>query len=337
MVHDFVGKVITVLGPVEPAALGAVLMHEHVYSDIDGMVEGPTPSDRADMIRAYGVPSMRRLNDYGCHAFVDATPIPMRAEPWFYREIAQSANLHIVKSTGFYREAASDESRPCGADVPHRWMDRRVVDGNVDEIADIMVREFEEGIAGSDMRPGIIKVASTRPTLTEAEAKAIQASAKAQRATGMAITTHAVGLGVAESQLNALEAAGADPTRVILGHTSRDIVETPWIVRRCMDRGATYLPTNLRMDGSPIHEKCLVDGIRRLFDEGYGDRLTLGLDWAFENEHGVFIPCSFMPPPPYVYMFTHTLPRMREMGLEEEAIERMLVGNPARLLPIQPV
>jgi predicted metal-dependent phosphotriesterase family hydrolase len=36
-------------------------------------------------------------------------------------------------------------------------------------------------------------------------------------------------------------------------------------------------------------------------------------------------------------MFTHALPRMRELGLEEEAIERMLVHNPARLLPVQEI
>jgi len=35
------------------------------------------------------------------------------------------------------------------------------------------------------------------------------------------------------------------------------------------------------------------------------------------------------------YMFRFTLPRIRELGLEEEAIEQMLVGNPARLLPLQ--
>jgi len=334
MASSVVGKVITVLGPVESAALGAVLMHEHVYSDIDGMVEGKTPAERVEMIRVYGVPFMKKLNEYGCHAFVDVTPIPMRAEPWVYKEVSAAANLHIIKSTGFYREAAGNEHRPCGANIPNRWMDKRAVDGSVGEIAEIMIREFEDGIAGSDVKPGIIKMASTLPDLTTAERKANQASAKAQRATGMAVTTHAVGLGVAKSQLDTLEAAGADPTRVILGHTNADVVETPWVVRECMDRGATYLLTNLRMDGDLRGQQRLVDAINRLFDAGYGDRLTLGLDWAFENEMGVFIPCSFMPPPPYVYMFTNALPRLRDLGLESEAIEWMLVRNPAHLLPI---
>jgi predicted metal-dependent phosphotriesterase family hydrolase len=34
-------------------------------------------------------------------------------------------------------------------------------------------------------------------------------------------------------------------------------------------------------------------------------------------------------------MFTHTLPRFRKLGLEESAIEQMMVANPARVLPVQ--
>jgi len=334
MVDAYTGKVMTVLGPIAPEQLGAVLMHEHVYGDIDGMVEGATPPDRVELLRAYCAPYLKRLRDYGCYAFVDCTPLPMRAEPWVYQEMSRSSGFNIIQSTGFYREAAANEFRPCGASVPHRWMDPRTVSGSVDEIADIMVGEFEGGIRGSDVRPGVIKLATTLVDLTDAERKSFQAGAKAQRATGMAITTHAVGLGVAKSQLDTLEAAGADPGRVMLGHTNSDIVETPWVVRQCMDRGATFLATNLRVDGDPRGLQRLVNELNRLFDHGYGDRLGLGLDWAFENEQGPFIPCSFMPPPPYIYMFTHALPRLRELGLCDAAIQLMLVDNPARLLPL---
>ncbi len=156
-----------------------------------------------------------------------------------------------------------------------------------------------------------------------------------QQRTGLCITTHAAGL-VAEAQLNLLE-AGADPSRVVLGHTGRVIVETPWVARQLMKRGATLLPTNLRVDGPIAGDRRLVNEIRRLFDDGLGDRIVLGLDWCFDDETGPFIPCSWMPGPPYIYMFTHTLPRFRELGLEEEAIERMLVYNPARLLPVRAV
>ena len=328
------GSAMTVGGPVSPDRLGAVLMHEHIYADIDGMHEGPTPPERVELLRGYCAPNLKRLNEYGCHAIVDATPIPLRAEPWVYEEMARTSGLNIILSTGFYREAEPNEGRPCGAGIAHRWLDSRVVDNDVGAIADIMVGEFEEGIRGSDVRPGIIKLASSSSEFTPGEEKALRAGALAQQRTGLAITTHVQGLGAAEAQLNLLEDAGADPSRVILGHTAHHVLHIPWVVRSLMQRGATFLLTNLRMDYSLDFNEGIVREIRRLFNDGFGDRLALGLDWAFENEQGVFIPCSFMPPPPYVYMFTNTLPWFRKLGLEEDAIETMLVHNPARLLPV---
>jgi len=334
MASQFAGKVITALGPIEPGETGAVLMHEHCYVDLNVAEEGPTPPERVELLRAYCAPFLNRLAGYGSYAICDPTPSPMRAEPWVYQELARLSGCHIILATGFYREAAADEARPCGGDIAHRWLDRRLLKGDVGLATEFMRAEFDEGIHGSAVRPGIIKLGSTLPEFTPGERTAFLAGARVQRATGLAITTHANGLGVAPAQLDLLESGGANPSRVILGHTARDIVEAPDQARQLMQRGATLLPTNLRMDSSPSFYRNLVVGINALFDAGLGDRLVLGLDWGFENENGPFMPCSFMPPPPYIYMFTHTLPRLRELGLREEAIETMLVRNPARLLAL---
>jgi phosphotriesterase-related protein len=335
-VQGLAGKVMTIRGPVSPQMLGAVLMHEHLYFDLAAMKEeGQTPPERFELLRDYCAPHLKQLHTYGCHTVVDCSAMPGRAEPKVYQMLAEASDCHIVLATGFYREAAPDESRPIGSGWLHRWLDPRVVSADINAIADLMIEEFENGIRGSSVRPGIIKLASTKPTMTTGEEKAFRAGALAQRRTGLCITTHAIELGTAEAQLDLLESAGVNPSRVILGHAQRHIVETPWVVRRCMDRGAVFLPTNLRMDREFDYIRRLVNGIRRLFDGGYGDRLVLGLDWSFCNTAGPFIPCSFMPPPPYVYLFQYALPRMRELGLEEGAIEQMLVQNPARLLPIQ--
>jgi phosphotriesterase-related protein len=170
--------------------------------------------------------------------------------------------------------------------------------------------------------------------LTAAEEKAFRAGAIAQRATGVSITTHCTAPGGHVSQLSLLTGCGVDPARVVIGHTARHLVQEPDTVREWMKRGATFLPTNLRMDHDWEFWADFVRAVRRLFDEGLGGHIVLGLDWAFETEQGPFVPCSFMPPPPYRYMFTCSLPRLRKLGLEEPAIEQMLVANPARILPV---
>jgi len=325
------GKVVTVRGEVDPAVLGGVLMHEHLYCSCRDWVEGPTPPDRVEMVMSYGVPNLRKLHDDGCHALVDCTPMPWRAWPDTYLKIAEAADLHVILSTGFYREM----------EVGGYWVERpeqaiwpAVREKSIEELAELCAREITEGLHGTDVRAGIVKLGSSGAELTAAETKAFRAGAAAQQATGVAITTHCTASGAHLSQLELLTEAGADPARLIIGHTQGHLVRETDSVREWMRRGATFLATNLRMDGDWEFWTDFVAVVRRLFDEGLGGQIALGLDWAFDTEQGPFLGCSFMPPPPFRYIFTHTLPRFRKLGLEESQIEQMMVANTARVLPV---
>jgi len=332
MSESSVGKVITVRGEVDPGGLGAVLMHEHLHSACRDWDEGSTEPAREELLMSYAVPNLRRLHEHGCGAMVDATPIAWRAWPDTYLRVAEAADLHIVLATGFYREMeiGSYWVRDASSTI---WPEVR--QKRVEELAALCVREITEGIHGSAVRAGVIKLGSSTKDLTGAEAKAFAAGAAAQKATGVSITTHCTAPGAHVTQLTALTEAGVDPGRIVVGHTGPHLVHETDSVRAWMRRGATFLPTNLRMDHDWEFWADFVDVVRRLFDEGLGDHIVLGLDWAFDCEQGPFVGCSFMPPPPYRYMFTHTLPRFRKLGLEESHIEQMMVANPARILPVQ--
>ena len=332
MARPATGSVITVRGEVAPEALGAVLMHEHLYCSCRQWEEGPTPPDRERLLMEYAVPNLRKLHDHGCHAILDATPMAWRAAPDTYLRVAGAADLHVVLSTGFYREM---EVGSYWVQSPDQAIWPAVREKPVEDLAELCVREIAEGLHGSSVRAGAIKLGSSSAELTEAERKAFRAGARAQQATGVSITTHCTAAGAHVSQLALLTEAGADPARIVIGHTAGHIVREPDTVREWMRRGATFLPTNLRMDDNWEFWGEFVAAVRRLFDEGLGEHLVLGLDWAFETEQGPFVPCTFMPPPPFRYMFTHTLPRFRKLGLEEEAIQQMMVANPARILPVR--
>ena len=326
------GKVITARGEVGPAALGAVLGHEHLYMSCRDWDEGATPPERVRLLMDYGVPNLQLLHESGCHTLVDATPMAWRAWPDTYVQIAEAADLHIIISTGFYREM----------EVGRYWIEDesqgiwpRVREATVDELAELCINEITSGIHGTAVRAGVIKLGSSGAVLTEAEAKAFRAGAIAQQATGAAITTHCTAPGAHVTQLDTLTGAGVDPARIMIGHTGPHIVRETDSVREWMKRGATFMPTNLRMDDSWEFWADLVRAIGELFDEGLGEHLMLGLDWEFDCEQGPFVASSFMPPPPFRYMFTHTLPRFRKLGLADAAIEQMMVTNPARVLPVQ--
>jgi len=105
------GMVMTACGPVEAVALGRVMMHEHLPSDLwdwdeDRLVteERPISDRRRQYLLDNALPLLRECHGYGMHAFVDTTMPPWRAWPTFYRDISEAADCHIVLSTGFYRE-----------------------------------------------------------------------------------------------------------------------------------------------------------------------------------------------------------------------------------------
>ena len=68
------------------------------------------------------------------------------------------------------------------------------------ELADEWVREFEEGIEGSGVRPGFIKTAVNPGDLFPIQQRITHAAAIASRLTGMTVATH-TGAGIAAHQV----------------------------------------------------------------------------------------------------------------------------------------
>jgi predicted metal-dependent phosphotriesterase family hydrolase len=107
MLSEYRGKALTVRGPVEPSALGRVMMHEHLHSDCYDwekeeliVEEHPITEERRALLLREAIPYMKQRPDYGCFSYVDVTPAPWRAWPTMYVEAAELAGLHIILATG---------------------------------------------------------------------------------------------------------------------------------------------------------------------------------------------------------------------------------------------
>jgi len=317
------------------------MMHEHLHADCfdwetgrPTTAEGPLSDERRELLMTDAVPHLKQCLDHGCFAFVDPTPPPWRAWPTFYVEVSEITGMHIVLCTGFYREVEAGTYWVRG---PEDAIWPFVRQASVEELADLCVREIEEGIHGTDVRAGCIKLGTSAPAMTETERKAFRAGARAQKATGVAVTTHCTKIGAEASQLEALDAEGVDLERVVIGHTAKHLMDADCrkVCLAWMRRGVNFLPTNLgvRDDGGECW-RPLVEAIHEVFDAGLGGRLCLGLDWAYCSESEAFGRCTFMPPPPFLHMFTHTLPAFRRLGLTPDEEEQMMAANPQRILPL---
>jgi phosphotriesterase-related protein len=85
------------------------------------------------------------------------------------------------------------------------------------------VREIEEGIEGTGIKAGIIKVASDRGGVTPPQEVILRAAARAQHRTGIPISIHTWSPDrVGEQQVRILQEEGVELNRVYIGHSNDD-------------------------------------------------------------------------------------------------------------------
>ncbi len=312
----------TVLGRIGPAGLGFTLPHEHTQCQLWTIPERfdywELTADE-ELVAA----ELERFRAGGGTCLVDVTLPGIGRDPAWLRGLAARTGLHLVMGTGWYREPYYP---------PDALVDRR----SVAELAAVMVAEFEEGVPGSEgpdgarVRPGIIgEIGVHKPWVSAQEERVLRACGRAARATGMAVTTHAVLSPVGLRQLDILEDAGADPRRVVIGHADSYPVLDHWLA--IVARGASIECDFLGMAFTPMERKGeprVIELILRLLERGHVDRILLSQD-VCDNSQLVFYGGNG-----YAYLQEAFLPRLRAAGVGEEEIRRITVDNPRRILSI---
>jgi phosphotriesterase-related protein len=318
------GSVPTYRGSIDASDLGVTLMHEHIFvRDLELERNGADPAwdGRAAVERA--VAGLTELHGLGVGTVVDLTVIGLGRDVRLVEEVAGRVPVNLVAATGVYG----------GDALPLHYRLRgpgRLVD-TPDALVDLFVRDIEEGIAGSGIRAGIIKVMSTEAVLSADAERLLRAGAAAHVRTGVAISTHSeprTRNGLAQQDL--LVASGVAPSRIIIGHCG-DSVDLDYL-RAIMDRGSTIGMDRFGME-HVLPDAVRVSTLASLAMSGYADRMVLSHDAAFY---------SHVTPPTWRarhaprwdmrHLFMTVSPLLRAAGVTDADLQRMLVDNPARLL-----
>jgi predicted metal-dependent phosphotriesterase family hydrolase len=305
----------TVLGPIEPDALGFTLPHEHTQIAL-WHIEGRWDYWQLTRDEPVILAELARFREAGGGGLIDLTLPGVGRDPAWLVGIAEASDLHIVMGCGWYRTAYYP---------PEVRVDRR----SVDDLADELVREITDGVGESGIRPGIIgEIGTDKPWVSPAEERVHRAAARAARRTGLAITTHAVLSDVGLAQLGIFEEEGLDPARVVIGHADSFPVLAHYL--EIIERGA-----NLEFDfigmpwGRERHgEDRTVELACELVARGHADRLLLSQDVCNDSQLKRYGGSG------YVYLVETFLPGLRAAGVSEDEITTMTVTNPRRLLTI---
>jgi phosphotriesterase-related protein len=305
----------TVLGPIQPSALGFTLPHEHTQIAL-WHVEGRW--DYWQLTRDQGgiLGELARFRDSGGSGLVDLTLPGVGRDPDWLRVLAEASGLHIVMGCGWYRTAYFP---------PEARIDRR----STDDLADELVREIETGVGETGIRPGIIgEIGTDKPWVSPSEERVHRAAARAALRTGLAITTHGVLSDVGLAQLRIFEEEGADPGRVVIGHA-----DSYPVLDHCLaiiERGASVEFDFLGMPWAKEHhgEDRTVELTCELLARGHTDRILLSQDVCNDSQLKRYGGNG------YVHLTETFLPRLRDAGASDAEIETMTVSNPRRLLTI---
>lgn len=318
----------TVNGPIKSSELGVCLPHEHVWCN-------QNLAPRANLFgTTRPASSMMRLNDEtamthellafakrGGSAIVDVTCDGWGRDLEVLARLSDATGVHLIATAGFYIE-------PC---IP--WY---VDNESVDSLADHITRELEQGVGTSGRRCGLVKSAIHRARVEGVELKVLKAVARAQRRTGVVITTHTTGARrqeipggtIGPQQLTILLEEGVSPHRLIVGHVD----ERPDI--DVLDRLAgygCYIQFDVIGKQHWLLDSTRAELVAALVHRGHLERLLLSHDRNRAHE------MQFGGGTGYLHLLDDFLPRLRALGLNDAQLHTLTVHNPARALSPSPV
>jgi phosphotriesterase-related protein len=293
-----------VLGPLDASKLGFTLTHEHVCLNPQERFGGTGSSV------AKAVDTLKEARDAGVNTIVDVTAFDVGRDIRFGQEISRKSGMQIVACTG--QHLFAPESANARA---------------VQQIAELFIREIEQGIEDTDIRAGVIKVAARSAAMTPAEEKVFRAAARASKATGVPVQTHTNSRERGgEKQAEIFEAEGLSPTRVSLGH-SNDTDDMDYLTALAK-RGYTLGMDHAFWGNSPgatLPWKRRVDCIKQLVDAGFVNQVFLSNDWQFGD-----IERDTINPDGLLYTTRKTIPYLRQIGVTDQEIWSITVENPRR-------
>ena len=307
----------SVLGPLDTKNLGYTLSHEHVMVTSAGIQHVyPEFIDREGSIKL-GVADLSEAYGEGLRTIVDATTLDLGRDIKLLEQVSRESNVNIICATGMW------------LDIPREFWQ-----ATPDMIARLFIREIEDGIEGTGIKAGIIKVANDRGGVTPEGEIMLRAAARSHKATGVPISTHTFAPEkTGEQQVSIFEDEGVSLNRVYIGH-SNETTDTEYLIG-LMKKGAwlglDIYPNDLFPESIGPDERT--DTAKKLIDAGYSSQIMFGHDWnstlhmanqEFQRNRRLENPDS------YLFITRRVIPELMNMGVTEETINQIMVQNPRR-------
>ena len=287
------------------------LTHEHVLVDFIGADSIQPETWDHDEIMQSILPYFHEIKQHNVAYFVDPTPAYLGRDVLLLRKISDITGIRIVTNTGLY-----------GA-LENKYIPSYAFDLSAEELAEIWIDEYENGIDQTNVRPGFIKIGiDSADPLDPVHEKLVKAAAITHLRTGLIIASHT---GKAEGlwpQLKILEDYGVSPEAFIWVHAQQE--ESHENILRAAEMGIW-----ISLDGMGWETEGHIEKIAVLKEHGFSDRILISHDAGWydpQKEVQSIIP--------FTAIFDQVIPELKSRGFTEKDIRKLLTDNPARAFSI---
>lgn len=314
--------IMTVNGPVPSSQTGITLEHEHILVDFIGADStGYSRWDKKEVI-IKALPYIDDIKKNGVNTFIECTPSYLGRDPWLLKELSKQTGINFITNTGYY-----------GA-RNNLYVPESFYSSGPAEISALWINEFENGIEGSGVKPGFIKIAvDPADTLSPEHRKIITAAALAHLKTGLVIASHTGPEKPAFEQINILKEQHVDPSAFIWVHAQRGSIESNILAA---EEGAWVSLDNVRErpdlePGAPNSIKWYANRISELKKKNLLNKVLISHDSGWYDpakpNGGTFNG--------FTDIFDFLIPALKDEGLTDTDIDLLLVKNPQEAFTIK--
>jgi phosphotriesterase-related protein len=305
--------IMTVNGIIRAESFGKALVHEHIICDFIGADKVQKNYYDSNDVISTMLPYLQEIQKQGFTGFVDCTPTYIGRNVQVLHKLSELTGLHILTNTGYYG-AADDKFLPS-----HTFSETE------EELASRWIKEWENGIDDTNIKPGFIKIGIDPGHLSKIDRKIVRAASKAYIKTGLPIACHTGEKTAALEVLNVIISEGVDPSGLIIVHA--DSIQDVNTHLEIAGKGAW-----IEYDGignRPIEEHVKL--IKEMIRAGYLNRLLLSHDagWYQVGE----------PKGGEIRLFTvienSLIPKLKLEGIDDKMLKILLVDNPANAFTIR--
>lgn len=202
--------IITVTGEIPASEIGKTLHHEHLLVDFIGADSTGYHRWNRDSVVAKVLPYLLEIKNLGYKTLVECTPAYLGRDPMLMKMLSERSGVQIITNTGYYSAVGA------------KYIPEHGFTESAEQLAARWIDEAKNGIEGTGIYPGFIKIAVERKPLEEINRKVVEAACITHKTTGLVIMSHTGPALPAFQQIEILKQNGVHPSAFIWTHAQNE-------------------------------------------------------------------------------------------------------------------